>query len=165
MTDLSLTVRREMPRDADAIERLHARAFGPGRYARSAFRLREGADERPDLCFTAHVGTFLVGSVRLSPIRAGAEAALILGPLTVEPAFEGRGIGLALLDAAIAAARAADDTLIVLVGDEAYYARSGFRRTPAGWLILPGPVDPARVLALELQPGALDRARGQLSAR
>ena len=101
MTDLSLILRAEMPADAAAIERLHARAFGPGRYARTAFRLREAAQHRLDLSFTALVGTLLVGSVRLTLIRAGAADALLLGPLTVDPSFEGRGIGGALMRRAL----------------------------------------------------------------
>lgn len=164
MTDLSLNLRAEQPPDAAAIERLHARAFGPGRFARTAFRLREGAEPRADLSFTALVGTLLVGSVRLTSVRAGATKALLLGPLTVDPSFEGRGIGAALLARAIAAARADGQRLVVLVGDEAYYGRLGFRRLPPGHLVLPGPVDPARVLALELEPGALEAARGTVRA-
>lgn len=160
MTDLSLTIRAEQPADAAAIERLHERAFGPGRFARTAFRLREGAAHRADLSFTALVATLLVGSVRLTPVEAGAAEALLLGPLTVDPSFEGRGIGGALLSRAIEAARSSGQGLILLVGDEAYYGRLGFSPTPQGCLTLPGPVDPSRILALELRSGALAAAAG-----
>ena len=160
MTDLSLILRAEMPADAAAIERLHARAFGPGRYARTAFRLREAAQHRLDLSFTALVGTLLVGSVRLTLIRAGAADALLLGPLTVDPSFEGRGIGGALMRRALDVAGSGRPSLVLLVGDEAFYGRFGFRRVTPGHLVLPGPVDPARVLALELRPGALEAGRG-----
>src|SRR5918998_209543 len=102
MTELSLVIRPELPADAAAIERLHERAFGPGRYARTAFRLREGAPHLLDLSFTALVGTLLVGSVRLTPVTAGGVPALVLGPLTVDPAFENRGIGRALIERALA---------------------------------------------------------------
>jgi len=97
MTDLSFTILSETAADAVAIERLNERTFGPGRYAKSAYRLRENVDHDLALSFTARVGTLLVGSVRLSPIRIGAAAALLLGPLTVEPAFRGRSIGHALM--------------------------------------------------------------------
>src|SRR3954463_10689325 len=97
MTQLPLVIRPELPGDADPIERLHERAFGPGRFARTAFRLREGAATTPELCFTALVGTLLVGSIRLSPLVLGPEPGLLLGPLAVDPAFEGRGIGAALI--------------------------------------------------------------------
>lgn len=164
MTELSLVIRNEWPVDADPIERLHERAFGPGRFARTAFRLREGAPHRMDLSFTALVGTLLVGSVRMTPVRAGEAAALMLGPLTVEPAFEGRGIGAALMGRSIEAARAAGHRLVLLVGDEPYYARFGFRRIPPRRIELPGPVNPDRFLALELAEGALDGAKGLVVA-
>ena len=160
MTQLPLVIRPELPDDAEPIERLHERAFGPGRFARTAFRLREGAPHILGLSFTALVGTLLVGSVRLTPVMAGEVPALMLGPLTVDPAFENRGIGRALIERALAAAREAGHRLVVLVGDEPYYARFGFRRVPQGQLAMPGPVDPARFLALELGEGALAEAQG-----
>jgi len=160
VTTLSLVIRPELPADGDAIERLHERAFGPGRFARSAFRLREGVGHDPRLSFTALVGTLLVGSVRLTPIWAGAVRAQVLGPLTVEPAFMDRGIGAALMGRSLDAAREAGEALVLLVGDEPYYARFGFRRVPPGQLQMPGPVDPNRFLALDLVEGALAKARG-----
>src|SRR5919112_2412531 len=104
MPQLPLVIRPESPADADAVERLHERAFGPGRFARTAYRIREGAPHRLDLSFTALVVTLLVGSVRLTPVRAGEEPGLMLGPLTVDPAFESRGIGRALIARALEAA-------------------------------------------------------------
>src|SRR6187455_2813788 len=106
MTDLSLTILPETSDDAVAIERLHERTFGPGRYARTAYRIREGVDHDPDLSFTARIGTLLVGSVRLSPIRIGNTPALLLGPLTVEPPFRDRGIGFGLIERALQEAKA-----------------------------------------------------------
>lgn len=163
MTELSLIIRTEQPVDSDAIERLHERAFGPGRFARTASRLREGAPHLLDLSFTALVGTLLVGSVRMTPILAGAERALMLGPLTVEPAFESRGIGAALMRRSLDAARDKGHTLVLLVGDEPYYRRFGFKRIPPRHLELPGPVNPDRFLALELAKGSLARAKGLVS--
>jgi predicted N-acetyltransferase YhbS len=164
MTSLPLVIRPERASEADAIERLHERAFGPGRFARTAFRLREGVPPRADLSFTALVGTLLVGSVRLTPVTAGEREALVLGPLTVDPAFEGRGIGAALMTRSIEAARGAGETLVLLVGDAPYYGRFGFAVVPPGQLGLPGPVDPRRFLALELRPGSLETARGLVRA-
>lgn len=160
MTSLPLTIRHELPADAAAIERLHERAFGPGRFARTAFRLREGVPPDPALTFAAHVGTFLVGSIRVTPVNAGGHTALMLGPLTVDPAFEGRGIGAALMNRSIEASRVAGYDLILLVGDAPYYARFGFKIIPHEQLMLPGPADPARFLALELVEGVLAQRRG-----
>lgn len=164
MTSLPLSILSERPEDEPAILRLHERAFGPGRFARTAFRLREGAAATPELCFTALVGTLLVGSIRLSPLTVGGEPALLLGPLAVDPAFEGRGIGAALMEMSLGRAREDGHRLVILVGDEPYYARFGFRRTPAG-LDLPAPVDPARLLVAELTEGTIATAKGRVGPR
>jgi predicted N-acetyltransferase YhbS len=165
VTELSLVIRPELPSDAEAIERLHERAFGPGRFARTAFRLREGAPHLMDLSFTALVGTLLVGSVRMAPVSAGAVPALMLGPLTVEPAFENRGIGSALIRRSLDTAREKGHQLVLLVGDEPYYSRFGFKRISPRRLELPGPVNPDRFLALELTEGAMADAKGLVTPR
>jgi predicted N-acetyltransferase YhbS len=160
MTDLSVTILPETAADAPAIERLHERTFGPGRFARTAYRVRERAPHLLNLSFTAWIGTLLVGSVRLSPIRIGEVPALLLGPLTIEPPFRGRGVGAKVLDRALTEARRAGHRLVVLVGDEPYYARAGFKRIPKGRVTMPGPVDPARLLAVELIEGAFGAVSG-----
>ena len=164
MNDISLTILPETQDDAAAIERLHERTFGPGRYAKTAYRLREQAAHRLDLSFTARIGTLLVGSVRLSPVRIGETKALLLGPLTVEPAFRERGVGQALIARALKEASAKGHRLVILVGDEPYYGKCGFRRIPFGRAIMPGPVDPARLLVAELVEGAFEGVSGQVRA-
>src|SRR6187399_2647414 len=101
MSDLSVTILTERPEDAASIERLTERTFGPGRYARTAYRIREQLGHRLDLSYTARVGTLLVGSVRLTPVRIGETPALLLGPLTLEPPFRDRGIGKAMMERAL----------------------------------------------------------------
>jgi len=162
LTDISLTVLPEQADDDLAIEKLYERTFGPGRFARSAYRLREGVIHRRDLSFTARIGTLLVGSVRLTPIRIGTVGALLLGPLTVEPPFREHGIGAALIEASLAAARKSGATMILLVGDEPYYGRMGFKKVPRGRVKLPGPVDPDRILVAELAAGAFDGVEGMM---
>ncbi len=161
MSDLSLLLEPVTPDDATAIEHLNARVFGPGRFARSAYRVRERADPDPSLSFVARVGTLLVGANAMTPILIGETPALLLGPLIVEPVFRSQGIGEALVAASLEAARAAGAKLVVLVGDEPYYARVGFKRVPPGQVVLPGPVDPQRLLYCELQPGAFDGVAGK----
>ena len=160
MADLSLTILAEKPEDAGAIERLHERTFGPGRYARTSYRLREKVAHRLDLSFTARIGTLLVGSVWLTPVRVGETPALLLGPLTIEPPFRDRGIAKAMMERALKDAKDKGHKLVVLVGDEPYYARVGFKRVPKGTITMPGPVDPARMLAAELTEGALSGVSG-----
>ena len=162
MNDLSLTILAETPSDALPIERLHQRTFGPGRFALSAYRLREHVDHLLELSFTARIGTLLVGSVRQLPICVGDTPALLLGPLTVEPPFRSRGVGRALLDRAIGDARKAGHRLIVLVGDEPYYSRVGFKTVPKARAIMPGPVDYARLLVAELVDGAFEGVSGEI---
>lgn len=160
MSELALTILPETADDALAIERLHERTFGPGRYVRSAYRIREGRAHALDLSFTARIGTLLVGSVRLTPVCIGETPALLLGPLTVEPPFRSRGIGRALIDRALKDAKAKGHKLVVLVGDEPFYGKIGFKRVPKGQMKMPGPVDPARLLVSELAPGAAEGVKG-----
>jgi predicted N-acetyltransferase YhbS len=162
MSDLSLTILAETSNDAQAIERLHDRTFGPGRFVLSAYRLREHVDHLQDLSFTARIGTLLVGSVRLLPVVIGETRALLLGPLTVEPPFRGRGIGRALLERSLDEAKARGHRLVLLVGDEVYYSRVGFKVVPKGRATMPGPVDYSRLLVAELADGAFDNVSGPI---
>jgi predicted N-acetyltransferase YhbS len=162
MSDLSLSILAETANDAQAIERLHERTFGPGRFVLSAYRLREHVDHLFDLSFTAWIGTLLVGSVRQLPVCVGDTPALLLGPLTVEPPFRGRGVGRALLDRALNEAKAKGHRLVLLVGDEAYYSRVGFKVVPKGQAGMPGPVDYSRLLVAELVDGAFTDVSGAI---
>src|SRR3979490_41059 len=129
MSDLSLTILAETANDAQAIERLHERTFGPGRFVLSAYRLRAPVYHLPPL------------SLRDLPICSGDTKALLLGPLPVEPPFRSRGVGRALLDRALKDAKAKGHRLVLLVGDEAYYSRVGFKGVREGRATMPGPVD------------------------
>ncbi|MGC1464730.1 MAG: N-acetyltransferase [Pseudolabrys sp.] len=160
MSELSLTILPETADDALAIERLHERTFGPGRFTRSAFRIREGRGHSFALSFTARVGSLLVGSVRLTPVCIGETPALLLGPLTVEPPFRERGIGTALIARALKDAKAQGHKLVALVGDEPYYGKHGFKKIPKDRAKMPGPVDPNRLLVAELVPGAFEKVSG-----
>jgi predicted N-acetyltransferase YhbS len=160
MSDLSLTILAETANDAQSIERLHERTFGPGRFVLSAYRIREHVDHLLDLSFTARIGTLLVGSLRILPVVIGDTRALLLGPLTVEPPFRRHGVGRALLERALRDARAKGHRLVLLVGDEAYYQRVGFKAVPQGRASMPGPVDYARLLVAELVDGAFDGVAG-----
>jgi predicted N-acetyltransferase YhbS len=160
LNELSLNIQPETPDDAAAIERLHERTFGPGRFTRTAYRLRERRGHKRELSFTARVGTLLVGSIQLTPVRIGDVKALLLGPLTVEPPFRGRGVGQALIARALIEAKAQGHGLVMLVGDEPYYGKHGFKKVPSRQVKLPGPVDYERVLVAELTPNAFDGVSG-----
>ncbi len=140
-------------------------AFGLDRRTRASYRLREGSAPVPGLSFHA-VDTAsgrLAGLISFWPLRIhpGGTPALLLGPLAVHPDFQNGGLGAELMRTGIDAARDAGHALVFLVGDEPYYGRYGFRPTPER-ITLPGPCDPARLLHLELKPGALGDAAGLL---
>jgi predicted N-acetyltransferase YhbS len=162
MAGLDIVIATEREVDAPAINLLEERAFGPGRFSRTAYRLREGNPHDRTLSFVARVSTLVVGSIRLSQIHIGGHPALLLGPLTVDPAFRSRGIGRMLIDAATEAAKEQGHRLMLLVGDEVYYGKAGFRRVPPGKIAMPGPVDPMRLLGLELKEGALAEVSGRV---
>ena len=165
MVDISVRLESETPGDAEAIERLNERVFGPGRFARTAYRLREEAAHDLSMSFVARVGTLLVGANRMTPVLIGETPALLLGPLIVEPVFRSQGIGEALVARSLEAARAAGDRLAILVGDEPYYGRLGFKPAPPGRVKMPGPVDPARVLYCEIAPGGFEGVGGAVAGR
>lgn len=145
-----------------AIEHINREAFGPGRFTRAAYRIREGGPHDRSLSFVALNGENVVASVRLTPVRIGATPAMLLGPLAVRPAWKKQGIGAALMRTSMEAARRAGHKLVILVGDEPYYAPFGFRPIPPHQIEMPAPVDPARFLACELAPRALENVQGRV---
>ena len=154
----------ERPQDRARVDALIDRAFGPGRFAKTAERLREGARAHPDLSVCAWEGEALAGAVRLWPARIGGVAVMFLGPIAVERELRGCGVGAQLVEESLARARALGEAGVILVGDMSFFGPLGFTPVPTGRVSLPGPVDPARVLWRPLAPGALDDAAGRLSA-
>jgi len=152
----------ETPRHQLAIEDLHAHVFGPGRFARTAYRVRGRHGHDRDLSFVALLDGEVAGGVWQTRVWVGAEASILLGPLAVRPDLAGKGCGLVLLKAALAAAEADGAKTVVLVGDAPYYARVGFTRIPHGKIGWPGPVDPARVLGVAFEAGAIDALSGPI---
>jgi predicted N-acetyltransferase YhbS len=166
MDALKLDIRLEQSSDEPALSALSAWAFGPGRFARSAYRIREGVQPVAPLCLTAWREGTLVGGIRFTSIAVGGkEGGLLLGPLVVDPAHAGQGIGRALIAAGLEGAKGQGFAFVLLVGDMPYYGRFGFAPVPPGQMMLPGPVDVARVLALEIRPGALAEMRGTVKGR
>ena len=160
-----ITIRQERSADHTAREAVLDAAFGPARFAKTSERLREGRLPAEGLSLVAVEHGRLVGSVRLWQVAAGpGRPALLLGPLAVAPERHGHGIGAALMQRALAQATRRGHRAVLLVGDAAYYGRFGFTADKTGGLWLPGPFDAARLLARELEPGALDGARGLIGA-
>ena len=156
-----IVIRRATAFDDEWIETLGAIAFGPGRFSRSAFRLREGVRPDPELCFVATSGNQLVGSIRLTRILISKKRALVLGPLMISPTHRSLGIGRELMNRSLLEAKAKGYNFVVLVGDYAYYRSFGFERIEPGKITFPGPADPARILGCELAKDAANEYSGE----
>jgi predicted N-acetyltransferase YhbS len=156
-------IRAERASDVVAREALLDASFGANRHARTCQRLRDGRAPAEGLAFSAVVRGRLVGTVRLWHVSAGGTAALVLGPLAVDPSCRKLGVGAALMNHALAAAKARGHDAVILLGDAPYYARFGFAGRKTTELSLPGPFERGRLLALELREGALDGAWGMIS--
>ena len=142
------------------IDALMMRAFGPGRYAKTAERLREGNQVRADLSFVAVSAGAVVGAVRLWPVAVGEARGVFLGPIAVEGGWRKHGLGAALIETACAAAQAAGEGFILLVGDMPLFGPHGFEPVPNGRVALPGPVDTRRILWRALTDQGLDGVAG-----
>ena len=156
-------IRAERASDVAAREALLDACFGDDRHMRTCQRLRDGRAPAEGLAFSAVRQGRLVGTVRLWHVSAGGCPALMLGPLAVEACYRQLGVGAALMDHALAAAKARGHRAVILLGDAPYYARFGFSAAKTGELSLSGPFERDRLLGLELREGALDGAWGMIA--
>lgn len=160
-----IITRPASPHDLDLIAALHARVFGPGRFARSAYRVREGQGLVSRYCRVADMNGRLIAAVRITSAAIGGKSgAALLGPVAVDPEFHGQGYGRKLVGECLDEMRHEGVRAVVLVGDEPYYRQFGFSIVTPGSIAFPGPVNPGRILALELQPGALADYKGLVTA-
>jgi predicted N-acetyltransferase YhbS len=155
-------IRSERASDVVAREALLDACFGDNRHARTCQRLRDGRAPAEGLALSATARGRLVGTVRLWHVSVGGIPALMLGPLAVEASSRKFGAGAALMDHALAAAKARGHRAVILLGDAPYYARFGFSGAKTRELSLPGPFERDRLLGLELSEGALDGAWGMI---
>lgn len=160
---LAIAYLPELPAHDPEIDAINEEAFGPGRFTRAAYKIREGGPHERSLSFVATHDGSVIASVRMTRVAAGQGRALLLGPLAVRPAYKNIGIGRRLVAIAIEAARKASAPAVILVGDEPYYGPLGFTRIPRGQLQMPRPVDPNRLLAVELVPGAVALLVGEMT--
>ncbi len=161
---MNFKIVRERRQDAVLIEPLLDRTFGFDRDRKTVYRLRAGVAPIAKLRFVALASDGgLLGSLRFWPVRIGRARALLLGPLAVEPALQGAGVGRGLVGHGLARAKRAGGRLCVVVGEPAYYAPFGFRNASAAGLILPGPVEPERFQVIEIVPDSLAGVTGLIA--
>lgn len=161
----AVTTRPVAPADMPDITDLSRRVFGPGRFVRTAYRIREGTPDLSPFCRVAELHGRIVAAIRMTEITIGGRGgALLLGPLAVAPELANQGHGRRLIAESMDAAKQRGIELVLLVGDLPYYGRLGFVAVPRGQIALPGPVNPDRLLALELAPGALGHFHGAVAA-
>ncbi|WP_454632466.1 GNAT family N-acetyltransferase [Bradyrhizobium cenepequi] len=157
-------IRAERCSDVEAREMLLDACFGENRHQRTCQRLRDGRAPAEGLALSAVADGRLVGTLRLWHVSAGGRPALMLGPLAVDSACRGLGVGAALTVRALELAVLRGHGAVILLGDAPYYARFGFSPEKMGELALPGPFERDRLLGLELREGALDGACGMITA-
>ncbi|MBB3021483.1 putative N-acetyltransferase YhbS [Microvirga lupini] len=160
-----ITIREETFLDVEAREALLDACFGPSRFQKTCERLREGRLPADGLSLVIDRDGEIIGTVRLWHISAGPNrAALMLGPIAIDPSVQSLGLGGKLMRDALKRAGQLGHKAVLLVGDAPYYERFGFSTDKTGSLWLPGPYERNRFLALELEEGSLDGARGLVSA-
>ena len=162
---MTFTVQNASAADQPAIEHLLDLSFGIDRRTKTSYRLREGSHATPGLSLViGDEGVGIAGAISFWPLSVGEEGtpALLLGPLAVHPERQNLGVGLALMREGLARAKMKGHRLVILVGDEPYYARVGFKKLPRDLLLMPGPTNSDRFLYVELQPGALDGVSGMV---
>ena len=154
----------ERPEHIALIEPLLDRCFGPDRFKKTAYKVRENTRPLPELSFVTIEGDSLLATIRYWPILIGDKTpALLLGPIAVEPALQGKGVGVGLMRETIKVATELGHRLIVLVGDPEYYGQFGFQNAAVLGFEMPGPVEERRLLVKECVPGALENVSGMIA--
>jgi putative acetyltransferase len=123
-------VRAEAPADAGRVRALVAAAFDPEPVAELLEALRRSSAWR-DLSFVAESDGYVVGHVSFTrgwlDTRSRLVEVLVLSPLSVDPAAQGRGVGSALVRRALQLLQDRSEPLVFLEGSPAFYGRLGFR--------------------------------------
>src|SRR5215217_1847003 len=158
------TIRVATAADDVFVEDLQAIAFGPGRFARTAFRVRERFPIDKSMSLIAEVDGTPCGSVWMTPISVEGMKGYLLGPLATHPNFRKRGAGKLLARAVskLALSRG-EGHFVLLVGDQDYYCPLGWKITVPGNIQFPGPVDPTRVLLLSDDPELATTLKGSIA--
>lgn len=143
---------------AEEIEALYDSTFGPGHFAKTAERLREGTVSIPNLNRVAVLDGKVIAACRLWPVEVGEAQipAVFVGPVAVAPGFQGQRLGLSVTGKALEAAAEAGWEAAVIIGSPRYFSEIGFDVVSKGQLRFPGPQDPARIMVRSLAGNAAE---------
>jgi len=135
-----IRIRNEVPSDAAAIEAVTVAAFRAAMHTSHTeqFIVRALRDAgRLSVSLVAEEDGRVIGHVAVSPVTIsdGTSGFHGLGPISVAPAHQGRGVGARLMQQALAQLRTAGAAGCVVLGEPGYYSRFGFRAVPT--LVLP----------------------------
>jgi predicted N-acetyltransferase YhbS len=159
----NLTIKKEEKKEDPLIENLLSSVFGPGRFAKTAYRLRENTLHQINLSFVCYIDDSLIGSVRYWPILSDDdEELLLLGPVAIDSSYRGHGIGYKLINESIKHCKNNGHLVLILIGDLAYYKKLNFSTSPRGQIKFPGPVDPQRILYNDFGTGKFNKIIGNL---
>lgn len=154
----SIFIRKEQEIDNTEINTLYTNSFGPGRYAKSAFRYREKYDHLIDISQVLICQNKLIGSVRFWNILVNNKKSLLLGPIVMRRDYRGQGFGKRLLKDSILNCKNLGHNLIILVGDLSYYSKVGFKRIGQKKILFEGPVNYERVLYIEFNKSIIEHS-------
>ena len=158
-------IRFAVSEDEPFVEELQALAFGPGRFARTAFRVRERFPIDKSLSLIGEIDGTPVGSVWMTPVSIGGIDGYMLGPLATHPNFRKRGVGKQLArEVTRIALERGQGSYVILIGDRDYYCPLGWQPTTIGAVQWPGPVDPSRVLLYAEDKTLAARIKGKIRA-
>ncbi|MGA7801400.1 MAG: N-acetyltransferase [Gammaproteobacteria bacterium] len=156
-----IVVRAETRDDLRAIDVVNLSAFQGEEEARLISALRASKDFNPELSLVAELNGRIVGHLLLSPVRMRRNGQILnvlaLGPMSVVPSQSHRGIGSALMEAAISRARELGYGAIVVAGRPDYYQRLGFSPASRWALYCNIDVPDEALTAMELEPGLLTK--------
>lgn len=160
---MTITIKITDNKENPAINKLVEDVLGPGRFSRTAYRLREQAGNKSAFALSAFEGDKLVGCVTFTALTVGGESGYcLLGPLVINPKYRGQQIGVNLMNKGCEYARENNYKGVLLVGDLSYYERAGFKSVNTDHVTFPGPITKTRILGLELEEGAFRELKGDV---
>ena len=166
---MQVTIRQEKPEDYKAVFRLIEKTFESLQLSdhKEQFlveRLRKSSAFVPELSMVAEIRNEIVGHILLTNIKIKKDQnefeSLALAPISVLPAYQGKGIGGMLIEQAHKRAREIGYKSIVLLGHEEYYSRFGYQQADKFGIELPFDVPKENCMVMELIEGGLNGVNG-----